>query len=132
MLALIRRLSAVLKRRYAIEPKAASSEPGRRWRFRAVRVGGRSIELWNQGIFDELVVDDWLHIEQMDDKVYWLQVGDVCIWVTVAAGEKPVVDVQRGAYGEVRGDTRAWSVEDFKRGLSSQADVIAKLGAAER
>ena len=132
MLALIRRLSAVLKRRYAIEPEAVSNETGRRWRFRAVRDGGRSIELQNQGIFDELVVDDWLHIEQMDDKVYWLQVGDVGIWVTVVPGEKPTVDVERGAHGEVRGDTRAWSVENFKKGLSSKADATAKLGGAKR
>lgn len=131
MLRLIRRLSGMLKRRYAIKSDVASNEPGRRWRLRAVRDGGRSIELQNQGIFDELAVDDWLHIEQMDDKVYWLQVGDVCMWVTVVAGEKPIVDVQRGAYGEVRGDTRAWNVEDFKRGLSLQAGARTELGAAD-
>ncbi|MGJ5077004.1 hypothetical protein [Bradyrhizobium oligotrophicum] len=131
MLALIRRLSGALKRRYAIQA-GRSNETGRRWRFRAVRDGGRSVELQNQGTFDELVVDDWLHIEQMDDRVYWLQVGDVRMWVTVVAGERPIVDVERGAYGRVRGDTRDWSVEDFKRGLSSQDDAIAKIGGAER
>jgi hypothetical protein len=33
--------------------------------------------------FDELVVDSWLHVEGMDDGVYWMNVAGVTLWVTV-------------------------------------------------
>ncbi|GLH78084.1 hypothetical protein SSBR45G_29920 [Bradyrhizobium sp. SSBR45G] len=117
MLASMRRLWAALTRQRPVEADVAVTGPGRRWRVRAVRDDGRSIELQNHGIFDELVVDDWLHLEQMDDNAWWLQVGDVRIWVSVKAGEPPIVDVERGAYGDVRGETRTWDAEAFKDGL---------------
>ncbi|MGJ4888374.1 hypothetical protein [Bradyrhizobium sp. HKCCYLR20261] len=117
MLASMRRLWGALKRQHAVEADVGANRPGRRWRVRAVRDDGRSVELQNQGIFDELVVDDWLHLEQMDDHAWWLQVGDVGIWVSVKAGEPPVVDVERGAYGDIRGETRTWNAQAFKDGL---------------
>lgn len=40
--------------------------------------------------FDELVVDDWLHIEQMDDRQWWLSLGGVHIWVRIPV-KGPVV-----------------------------------------
>lgn len=27
--------------------------------------------------FDELVIDDWFHMEQMDDRIWWACVGDM-------------------------------------------------------
>jgi hypothetical protein len=42
---------------------AATNEPGRRWRVLAHREDGK-VELENQGTFDELVVDDWLHMSK--------------------------------------------------------------------
>lgn len=37
---------------------------------------------------DELVIDDWLHIEQMDTRTWWMRVGNQdgkckVVWVTV-------------------------------------------------
>jgi hypothetical protein len=81
------------------------NEPGRRWRILARREGEK-IELENQGAFDELVVDDWLHVEQMDDNVWWLRVGDVRLFVTVSETEPPTVDVERGFYASIKGVTQ--------------------------
>jgi hypothetical protein len=33
--------------------------------------------------FDEIVLDHWLHVEQMDDREWWLQVGPLHISVIV-------------------------------------------------
>ena len=92
---------------------SAIDEPGRRWRILAHREG-ETVELENQGKFDELVLDDWLHVEQMDDNVWWLRVGDVRIFVTVRGAENPVVDVERGCYGDIGGITRTWGPGDLK------------------
>jgi len=37
--------------------------------FRDVRGDGKSF-------FDELVVDNWLHIEHMGDSTWWMRIGD--------------------------------------------------------
>lgn len=42
-------------------------------------------ELENRGVFDELVVDDWLHIEQMDERSYWMRIGRDRVYVTFDA-----------------------------------------------
>lgn len=53
-------------------------------------------------VFDELVIDDWLHLEQMDTNSWWMRVGDACVNVTVRKGGKVVdVSVERGVYGPV-------------------------------
>lgn len=65
--------------------------------------GTEQVDLEGEGVFDELVVGEWLHLEQMDHDLWWLRVGDARILVTVAAGEEPIVDVQRGFYAAQRG-----------------------------
>lgn len=77
-------------------------EYGRTWRLLA-HLEGASIQVENQGTFDELVVDDWLHIEQMDDSVWWLRVGDARLMVTLAVDGQPSVRVERGFYGAPKG-----------------------------
>jgi hypothetical protein len=84
---------------------AAKNEPGKKWRVLAHRDDGK-VELEDQGTFDELVLDDWLHIEQMDNDVWWLRVGDACLFVTVSVTEPPTVDVERGFYAPAKGVTR--------------------------
>ena len=79
--------------------------PGRRWRVLA-HAPAETVELENRGIFDELVVDDWLHLEQMDKHEWCLRVGDARVWINVDAEAQPRVDIQRGFYKEVRGDTK--------------------------
>jgi hypothetical protein len=39
--------------------------------------------------FDELVVGRWLHVEQMDGKRWWMNVGGVTLWVTVDRDGNP-------------------------------------------
>lgn len=54
----------------------------------------------NEGIFDELVVDDWLHIEQLDRSEWWIKVGDAQIFVRINdSGEAEGLTVARGVYG---------------------------------
>lgn len=54
---------------------------GERWKDKAPHLGST----WE---FDELVIDDWFHIEQMDTRVWWMRVGNqddnsFVVWVTV-------------------------------------------------
>jgi hypothetical protein len=81
---------------------ASATKPGWRWRLLAHREDEK-VEIANQGRFDELVVDDWLHVEQMDDNVWWLRVGDIRLFVTLSESENPTVDIERGCYGPAKG-----------------------------
>jgi hypothetical protein len=78
--------------------------PGSEWRVLAHEEAG-TFEAENRGRFDELVVDRWLHIENMDTHVWWMRVGDAQIMVELDADGRPRVDVVRGAYAEVNGTT---------------------------
>lgn len=78
--------------------------PGSDWRILARR-GEQRIELANQGVFDELVVDQWLHLEQLDERSWWLRIGDVRLVAVVADDGSVTVDVQRGVYDQTRGQT---------------------------
>lgn len=49
-------------------------------------------------VLDELVIDNWFHIEQMDTNAWWMQVGDACINVYVHEDGKVDVDVERNVY----------------------------------
>jgi len=52
--------------------------------------------------FDELVVGDWVHIEQMDTGRWWMNVAGVTLWVTADRDGKPtaVTVFGPGAYGQ--------------------------------
>ena len=78
--------------------------PGSEWRVQA-RDGDRKITLANDGIFDELVVDYWLHIEQLDARTWWMRAGDARLQVSVEDDGAVRLDVQRGFYDEVPGRT---------------------------
>jgi hypothetical protein len=97
-------------------------EHGKRWRILAYGEG-QSVEMYSpeyaaehkvtcarlkipyrevpiapvSSVFDEVVIDDWLHVEQMDDNHWWMRVGDACINVTLLDG-KAVVDIERNVY----------------------------------
>jgi hypothetical protein len=68
-----------------------SKKPGARWRLQAYsakRCKGRTFyrdrfDIENQGIFDELVIDDWFHIEQMDDRCWWVRLGQNTTFVKI-------------------------------------------------
>jgi hypothetical protein len=78
---------------------------GTRWRILAHQ-GGNSVELENQGVFDELVLDEWLHLENMDIDEWSLRVGDARIWVSRDENGKVQVDIERGCYGPIQGSTK--------------------------
>lgn len=50
------------------------------------------------GDFDELVVGDWIHLERMDHRAWWMCIGDTHFWITIPADPaKPVlVGLQEG------------------------------------
>lgn len=45
----------------------------------------RCFEVQSEGVFDELVVDHWLHVEQMNERAWMIRVGETGIWVDVNA-----------------------------------------------
>lgn len=40
--------------------------------------------------FDELVVGSWLHVEQMDEQLWWLDIGGLTVHVEADADGKPL------------------------------------------
>ncbi|HVK75725.1 MAG TPA: hypothetical protein VM734_20485, partial [Kofleriaceae bacterium] len=60
--------------------------------------GSREVTLENQGVFDELVIDDWLHLEQMDERSWWMRVGDASISVVVDGDGRARVSIERDVY----------------------------------
>jgi hypothetical protein len=81
-----------------------AASPGREWRLLAHRESGE-FEVRNQGVFDELTVDHWLHIEQLGEREWWMRVGDARLLVTVSSEGAVRVDVERGFYSAVSGIT---------------------------
>jgi len=79
------------------------------WRLLAHTDRGR-LEIENRGEFDELAVQPWLHVEQLDSGSWWLRVGDARLVVTLAGEEQADVDVIRGYYSEERGATTKHAV----------------------
>ncbi|MCC7540627.1 MAG: hypothetical protein IT379_30710 [Deltaproteobacteria bacterium] len=56
-------------------------------------------------MFDELVVDDWLHVEWLDERVWWMRLGDARIQVEICDDGIAKVDIVRGFYEPVRGES---------------------------
>ncbi|MBN8469456.1 hypothetical protein JYJ95_23390 [Corallococcus exiguus] len=59
----------------------------------------------NEGVFDELVVDHWLHLEQLDEREWWMRVGDARLLVRVESSGDVRVDGERGCYAPILGIT---------------------------
>lgn len=76
------------------------------WRILANQRDGSRVDLQSDGesVFDELVIDGFLHIEQMDTGFWWARIGDARLEIVVEKGDV-TVNVERGAYGERRGGT---------------------------
>lgn len=70
---------------------------GSSWRLSA-RQGDASFEVEDQGCFDELVVDDWFHLERMADNTWWMRVGDARVSVILDGAGKPAVVIERNKY----------------------------------
>jgi hypothetical protein len=48
--------------------------------------------------FDELVVGDWLHIEKIHGRRWWMQLGDAIIHIALPPGKPPFIDIERNYY----------------------------------
>jgi hypothetical protein len=45
----------------------------------------------NQGVFDELAIDSWFHLEQMDTRQWWLGIGEHGFDITIDKKGKPTL-----------------------------------------
>lgn len=80
--------------------RAYAEHPGRSWRLACEPASSfyhpfevKSTDGEHIGDFDELVVDHWLHLEKMDTRAWWLQLGPLTFWVTIATdGEVSVME----------------------------------------
>lgn len=88
------------ERRARLEAAAVASV----WCVRAFDEGG-PIEIPVRGVFDELVVGEWLHLEWMDERAWWMRLGDMRVSVSVNAPDDVRVDVERGHHATVNGKT---------------------------
>ncbi|NUP08114.1 MAG: hypothetical protein HOW73_18865 [Polyangiaceae bacterium] len=82
--------------------------PGTTWRVLARRANEEPVSVSAAGTFDELVVDHWLHIEQMEERTWWFRVGDARLMASVDVDGRLSLDVLRGFYDVVRGTTDEW------------------------
>ena len=61
--------------------------PGAKWRFQTEYQALSSCHPQKSEIFDEVVVDDWLHVEQMDLRRWWVSLGNGddrrVFWITI-------------------------------------------------
>jgi hypothetical protein len=67
--------------------------PGTRWRMRCYD-GESAVEMKDHGILDEVVVDDWFHLEQMDYQEWHLGLGNISIWIRIDKDGKPNIEIQ--------------------------------------
>ena len=87
-------------------------KPGSDWRIQAagakhgdalnVSVAAGALKVQSYGIFDELVIDQWLHLEQMGPRSWWMRVGDARLSIRIDKDGQARVTVERGVYGEER------------------------------
>ena len=46
-------------------------------------------KLLGRYVLDELVIDDWLHLEQMATRLWWLRIGDDMVMISIGRDGKP-------------------------------------------
>lgn len=85
---------------------------GRPWRVQEKTQDGNTVEYTGIGTFDELLIDGFLHLEWLDGESWYARVGDARITATILPDGRVKVDVQRGAYGQVCGETTTWEQPD--------------------
>lgn len=85
--------------------KDEERKTGRSWRILVKKEGAPDAEISNEGVFDELVLDRWLHLEWMEGERWWIRIGDARVLVDAAVSDGVIVDVERGFYDEIRGRT---------------------------
>ena len=88
-------------------------KPGSKWRFKVgdavERLIAEDIHIAGDGpVFDELAVDKWFHLEQMDEDLWWMSIGSHVLWVRVG-DDGEAIDVSYYPPGEWDG------AEDWER-----------------
>ena len=91
--------------------RRCAENPGAEWRLEIER-DGQKVEVQDEGRFDELVVDHWLHVENLSERSWWLRIGDVRIEARVDSGGDVTVNVVRGFYSPVTGTTEVHQVPE--------------------
>jgi len=71
---------------------------GSKWRVLARRKDGTTVEIESDGVFDELVLESILHLEQMDNRVWWMQLGDASVWIRIPAKGPPQISIEFDEY----------------------------------
>jgi hypothetical protein len=73
------------------------------WKVRALNER-ECISASGEGAVDEVVVDEWFHLEELRQDHWWVRIGDARVSIT-RNGKQIRVDVERGSYGPPVGDT---------------------------
>ncbi|MGH1341507.1 MAG: hypothetical protein ACRBN8_08150 [Nannocystales bacterium] len=85
------------------------STAARPWRAQEKTADGTTVEDSGTGLFDELAIEDFLHLEWLDDRTWFIQVGDAGITATILDKGGVEVTVVRGAYTDICGETEVWA-----------------------
>ena len=92
------------------------------WEWRVLTRGRAGREITASGDwFDELVVDQWLHVENLEPDLYWLRVGDADLRAEIGKDGGVTVKVTRGFHGSVRGTTEFHEPSDVQAGERAEA-----------
>jgi hypothetical protein len=64
-----------------------------------------------EGAVDELVIDEWFHLEEMHPDRWWMRIGDARLTIT-RTGRQIRLDIERGSYGPRNGETTEHHPQD--------------------
>lgn len=72
--------------------------PGATWSVSssADAQGKNATKVENKGVFDEVKVDGWLHLERMTDNTWWMRVGQATLDIIVQPNGEAEVRVRTG------------------------------------
>lgn len=79
------------------------SKPGKSWRVLAHHENGKTLNIRNEGDFDEFVLERALHIERMSDSNWWMQLGSLMVSVTLRPNGDVDVRIQGREYLDIGG-----------------------------
>jgi len=84
-----------------------SRRQGLNWRlsYDALDNHATRINVENSGDLDELVVDQWFHLERMDRRAWWMRIGDAYVWAEIGPDGRALINITRGEYDGLGGYT---------------------------
>jgi hypothetical protein len=80
---------------------------GLKWRlsYDACDTHHTRVNVEDAGELDELVLDKWFHIERMDNRAWWLRIGDANVWAHIGPDGRAMISIARGDYDGLGGWT---------------------------